>query len=231
MTKTIKKQDKSSKIVKKSQKEEVQPENMIKYRAIAMMFPKNHNDIIKNVVADWVPETQKGKVFIEHNYPNAYLPKRFSDFKMFDNKGEMINHCQNLIELVAAENQKQIKEESFETEETFFVTFKAGEQIHSTKCLSCPIYIMQEEDTTQIIVLSKDDLGIKPDKPKKIDFLYIDVTNDPTNAFSGGFVSLGYYNWRIELKDAVIINDDPITIVGMSIKFERKHNRPTRRAL
>lgn len=196
------------------------------YKTQTYMFPKNHNNIIRMVAGIWDENIKKGESLIEHIFPNAYMPKKFTEVKLHDDKEKMLDAVRKHVNDIDAENNKNEYNKTFESETSFFISFYNGLEVDSVILPSCPINILEEND---IIVMT---LWCKIKKMRKdAAVFYIDVTNDPTLNFAGGVVSLGYYDYRFRMHKARVINFNPFQIACKKENLRLRLNRPTRRVL
>lgn len=210
---------------KKPKQQKTKKENEV-YRTVTLMFPPNHNDIINVVCGGFEPKTGKAQTFIEHNFPNAYLKRSYTDIAQHNTKEKMLEVIRELVNKLNGEIQNQKVKNHFESEETFFVSLMNYNNIESIKCPSVPINILEEGGLVAVTVLAKTKV-----KNKKARVVYIDVTNDPTNNYAGAVVSLGYYCWRFELKNAKIVNQNPLIMICKAKDLRRQFNKPCRRVL
>lgn len=194
-------------------------------KSMALMFPKNHNNPVSIVVGEW-DKKEKGKSYIEVNYPNAYLPKKYFNFKQHKTQKEMTEEIQKNVKYIEEINKNKVIDTTYESEQSFFITFCKGINMTTILTPSVPIAVLDEDEKTLITVMAKTEIDIKD---KKFELAYIDVTNDPTLNIAGGVVSLGYYCWRFEMKDCICINTNPLQIVAKSENIRRIHGRPCRR--
>lgn len=197
---------------------------MAEYRTMMIMFPKNHNTLIKVVIGEW--DGTRGISCVELNRPNAYVEKQLRDIKTHKTKKSMIKRVEELVNEIQKENENLHFEESYESEETFFTSLFNKDKVDTILTPSVPIGIIEEDNKVLVTILAKTDLDIHDS-----DYAYIDVTNDPTLNIAGGVVSLGYYNWRIELKDVKVVNKNPIQLAAKKENVKRQHGRPCRRVL
>jgi hypothetical protein len=162
-----------------------------------VIVPQNHACGLMCVVAIW--DGIKGVVMRELSDVNAYVPFRKTDQSEHTTKESMVAEYHRLEELSVS--QRPDGKRGFQTEETYLLSFFSHDgRVHTVVVPNFDITIMRNSDMATVCVHGAITV---PDWPS-VRCVYLDIANDPTAKWAGSPQSLGYYCWRIELKEPVI---------------------------
>jgi hypothetical protein len=177
-----------------------------------LCFPRNHNSLLPIVIGVWDTANNIGTTSITYESNNAYEAPIEFNFNFFEDFNLFKKQIEEDVAYGMSEGAKicdMLKASDIESETTFLLSIYRNDkkEVMTVKCPSSPISISENKDDCIVTLFVQTGL-----KNEKVDTIYIDVGNDPTQKAAGHSASLGYYNWRWSLRNVDIINDNPLVL-------------------
>jgi hypothetical protein len=158
---------------------------------VRLIVPGNHSLGLTSVVAKW--DGKRGTVVREYADINAYIPFQRDNETAHATKDEMVAAYHALEQKCERMDGKR----GFQSEETYLLSFFSHDgKVHTTIVPNFDIAIMRNNKVATLCVHGAITV---PEWP--IRCVYLDIANDPTAKWAGSPQSLGYYCWRVEMKE------------------------------
>jgi hypothetical protein len=174
-------------------------------------------------------DKNKGFTICEHVNPKShYIPRGQTDKKPHATENELIEYHNYVYDKWREQYDKldeKVERSQYESDYTMLLTMK----LHRTYKSPNEITYQFPHVQTILETVDKDKntsgltIGtvLEPNMPQSwsVDIgepcsIGIDVGNDPTPSEANSVVSLGYFNVRIEMFAASLINKNPVTFIG-----------------
>jgi hypothetical protein len=162
-----------------------------------VVVPQSHVHGLMCVVAKW--DGTKGVVLREFADMNAFVPFKPTDSAEYDTKEKMVEAYHALENKCVDERIDGRR--GFQNEETYLLSFFHDDgSVHTVIVPNFDITIMRNSEVSTVVIHGAITV---PDWPA-VRCVYLDIGNDPKIKWAGAPQDLGYYCWRIELKEPVI---------------------------